>query len=122
MIPYAVKYTESDSDIQNNNLLYKTRRKHKNTFETWKSKSTVYPQKPTRTDVSGHAIDSLNRCASFINSFHVLICTIFLYFFFIYILYIFFLYIYSYLYIYMFINLFTFYDNLIPLPRDVSAT
>ena len=33
MFPYRVKYTESESDIQNNNLLYKTHQKHQNAFE-----------------------------------------------------------------------------------------
>ena len=65
MFPYTVKYTESEYDIQNNDLLYKAHPKHQNIFEIWKSKSTVYPQKQTRTDASGHAIESLNRCASF---------------------------------------------------------
>ena len=32
----------------------------------WKSKSTGYPPKQTRTDVSRHAIESLNQCASLI--------------------------------------------------------
>ena len=70
MFPYRVKYTESESDIQNNNLLYKIRPKCQNTFETLKSKSTVYPPKQTRKDVSGHAIESLNRCASFIKIYY----------------------------------------------------
>ena len=67
MFPYRIKYTESEYDIQNNDLLYKIHTKHQHTFEIWKSKSTV-PQKQTRTDVTGHAIESLNRCASFITS------------------------------------------------------
>ena len=50
-----VKYTESEYNIQNNDLLYKIVHKYKNTFEFLKSKSTVYPPKQTRTDVSGHA-------------------------------------------------------------------
>ena len=33
MFPYTVKDTESESDIQNNNLLYKIRPKLQNTFE-----------------------------------------------------------------------------------------
>ena len=33
MAAYTEKYTESESDIQNNDLLYKTHRKHQNTFE-----------------------------------------------------------------------------------------
>ena len=37
-----------------------------NTFEILKSKSTVYPPKQTRTDVSGHASGAVFRCASFI--------------------------------------------------------
>ena len=68
MFPYTEKYTESESDIKNNDLLYKTHQQHQNTFEIWKSKSTVKPTKQTRTDVSGHAIESLNRCASFIKN------------------------------------------------------
>ena len=35
MIPYRVKYTESEYDIQNSDLLlvYKTHQKHQNTFD-----------------------------------------------------------------------------------------
>ena len=33
MSPYRVKYTESECDIQNIDLLYKTHQKHQNTFE-----------------------------------------------------------------------------------------
>ena len=79
MFPYRVKYTESEYDIQNNDLLYKIHQKHQNTFELLKSKSTVYPPKQTRTDVSGHAIESLNRCASFIKNVLFLIFTIYIY-------------------------------------------
>ena len=69
MFPYRVKYTESEFDIQNINLFYNIHQQHQNTFEILKRKSTVYPPKQTRTDVSGHAIESLNRCASFIIRF-----------------------------------------------------
>ena len=55
MFPYRVKYTESEYDIQNNDLLYKIHQKHQNTLYLPKSKSKVYPKKQTRTDVSGHA-------------------------------------------------------------------
>ena len=40
--------------------------KIQNTFESLKSKSTVYPPKQTRTEVSGHASGAQFRCASFI--------------------------------------------------------
>ena len=33
MFPYRVKYTESESDIQNNDLLYKIHQNSKNTFD-----------------------------------------------------------------------------------------
>ena len=33
MFPYTVEYTESESDIQNNDLLYKIYQKCQNTFE-----------------------------------------------------------------------------------------
>ena len=33
MFPYTVKYTESEYDIKNNDLLYKTDPTHQNTFE-----------------------------------------------------------------------------------------
>ena len=33
MFPYTVEYTESEYDIQNNNLLSKTHKQCKNTFE-----------------------------------------------------------------------------------------
>ena len=33
MFPYTVKYTESDSDIQNNNSLYKIDQTCQNTFD-----------------------------------------------------------------------------------------
>ena len=32
MFPYTVKYTESESDIQDINLLYNTHQQHQNTF------------------------------------------------------------------------------------------
>ena len=66
MFPYGVEYTESEYDIQNNDLLYKILQECQNTFENWKSKTTAYPPKQTRTDVSGHANNSVNPCASFI--------------------------------------------------------
>ena len=53
--------------------------KCKTTFENLKSKSTVYPQKQTRTKVSGHAIESLNPCAVFITNILFSIFTIYLY-------------------------------------------
>ena len=34
MAAYTEKYTESESDIQINDLLYKTHQKHQNTFES----------------------------------------------------------------------------------------
>ena len=33
MFPYRVKYNESESDIQNNDLLYKIDHQYQNTFE-----------------------------------------------------------------------------------------
>ena len=33
MFPYTVKYTESEYDFQNNNLLYKIHQQYQNTFE-----------------------------------------------------------------------------------------
>ena len=33
MFPYTVKYTESESDLKNNNLLYQTHQTHQNTFD-----------------------------------------------------------------------------------------
>ena len=33
MFPYTVKYTESESNIQNNNLLYKAHQRCQNTFK-----------------------------------------------------------------------------------------
>ena len=35
MFLYRVKYTESEYDIQNNDLLYKTHQQYQNTFEIW---------------------------------------------------------------------------------------
>ena len=35
MFPYRVKYTESESDIQKNNLLYRIDQQCQNTFEVW---------------------------------------------------------------------------------------
>ncbi len=34
MFPYRVKYTESEYDIQNNDLLYKTHQTYQNTFDS----------------------------------------------------------------------------------------
>ena len=33
MFPYRVKYTDSESDIQNQDFLYKVHQQHQNTFE-----------------------------------------------------------------------------------------
>ena len=33
MFPYTVRYTDSESDIQNIDLLYKVHQKHQNAFE-----------------------------------------------------------------------------------------
>ena len=38
MFPYTVKYTESESDLQNTNLLYKTQQQCQNTLEKYKKK------------------------------------------------------------------------------------
>ena len=35
MFPYRVTYNESESDIRNNDLLYKPHRKCQNAFELW---------------------------------------------------------------------------------------
>ena len=69
MFPYRVKYKESEYDIQNNDLLHKIQQKHQTTFEILKSKSAA-PQKQTRTDVFGHAIETQFRCASFITIYY----------------------------------------------------
>ena len=37
MFPYRVKYTESEYDIQNNDLLYKIDQHHQNTFDCFES-------------------------------------------------------------------------------------
>ena len=37
MFPYRVKYTESEYDIQNNDLLYKIDQQCQNTFEHWEN-------------------------------------------------------------------------------------
>ena len=44
MFPYTEKYTESESDIQNNDLLYKTHQQHKNTFEMLETFEKVWKQ------------------------------------------------------------------------------
>ena len=58
--------------------------KNKNTFKIQKSKSTAYPSKQTRTDVSGQASGAVFRCASFIRNmlffdFHNLYIFIYIY-------------------------------------------
>ena len=35
MLPYRVKYTEYESDIKNNNFLYKLKQIYQNTFDCW---------------------------------------------------------------------------------------
>ena len=37
MFPYRVKYTESEYDIQNNDLLYKIEQQFQNTYEVLKN-------------------------------------------------------------------------------------
>ena len=98
MFPYRVKYNASEYDIQNNDLLFKIDQQCQNTFEILKSKSIVYPPQQTRTDVSGHAIESLNRCASFITN--ILFSYVYYIYSYIYI------YTYLYLYIYIFIHIY----------------
>ena len=41
MFPYTVKYTESKSDIQNNNVLYKIDQQCQNTFELWEKMKKI---------------------------------------------------------------------------------
>ena len=41
MFPYTEKYTESESDIQNNDLLYKIDQKLQNAFETLEKMENV---------------------------------------------------------------------------------
>ena len=42
MFPYKVEYTESEYDIQNNDLLYKIPPKYQNTFEMLDLLSMLY--------------------------------------------------------------------------------
>ena len=44
MLPYTVKYTESESDAQNNNLLYKTHQQYQNTFDFLEILETIKKQ------------------------------------------------------------------------------
>ena len=37
MFPYTVRYNESESDIQNNNLLYKIEQQCQSIFEIWEN-------------------------------------------------------------------------------------
>ena len=103
MFPYTVKYTESEYDIQNSDLLCKIDQQCQNTFEIVKSKSIVYPPKQTRTDVSGHTNKSVRQCISFIKhmlffEFHCIFLYIYIYIY----LYIFLITIYIYIRIYLF--------------------
>ena len=41
MFPYRVKYNESESDIQNNDLLYKIHQKHQNTSKLLEQFETI---------------------------------------------------------------------------------
>ena len=41
MFPYTVKYTESESDIQNINVLYKIHQQYQNTFDTFVQKGKI---------------------------------------------------------------------------------
>ena len=59
MFRYRVKYTESKSDIQNYSLFYKNTKNAKILSKFWKVNRLFTPKKQTRTDVSGHAIESL---------------------------------------------------------------
>ena len=71
----------------------------------WKSKSTVYPPRQTRTDVSGHASGAVFRCASLKTNY------IIFYFYIVYILciYIYILIYFIYIYIYIFIYIYIMY-------------
>ena len=42
MFPYTEKYTESESDIQNNDLLYKRHQQCQNTFEMFEKQKQVF--------------------------------------------------------------------------------
>ena len=44
MFPYIVKYTESEYDVQNNDLLDKIIQKHQNTFESLEIVWTILKQ------------------------------------------------------------------------------
>ena len=41
MFPYTVKYTEPESDIQNNNLLYKLHQQCQNAFEIFEKTKKI---------------------------------------------------------------------------------
>jgi hypothetical protein len=62
------------------------------------------PQKQARTDVSGLAIKSVNRCASFCKSTNIFYFVMYLIY--IHILFIYFFYLYTYMYIYIYIYIF----------------
>ena len=79
----------------------KTPKQKQNTFQILKSKSTVYPPKQTRTDVSRHGSGADFRRASFITNLLFLLFTIFLKIFILY----FCIYIYLFLYIYIYVHI-----------------
>ena len=47
MFAYTEKYTESESDIQNNDLLYTTHQKHQNAFEKLEKCGNIKKNKKT---------------------------------------------------------------------------
>ena len=52
MFLYRVKYTDSESDIQNSNSLYKIDHKHQNTLDFWKCLEHFKKIKNKKTKVS----------------------------------------------------------------------
>ena len=49
MFPYTVKYTESEHDIQHNDLLYKTHQPCQNTFEVLGQIAKFHPKTKKNT-------------------------------------------------------------------------
>ena len=48
MVLYRVKYTESEYDIKNNDLLYKIDQTHQNTFDYWENVEKLKQEKFVR--------------------------------------------------------------------------
>ena len=87
MFPYTEKYTESESDIQNNNLLYKIHPKCQNSFEQPECFEIFRKQKTKNRNITFlfYTMHKFHNSYFVLFFFIIVLCFVFLYFYIYYI-------------------------------------